>query len=411
MSKQNTTVFRQGVFDSTFPKLLLRNYRQWGDKRLAIRKKERGIWKTFTWADCFEEVKSAFQGLLALGLAPEDRVAILGDSSPEWFWSELAVQAAQGTVVALNPASSPEKIQQVLELAHPRFVIAQDQEQVDKLLETPFAQSLEKIVYWREKGLNKYDQPNLVSFRQLIEQREANLASDSKQFQENLVFGEGSEVAIILYAASESDSPIEIQATHNLLLSSAEAVLAMDGFHENHEYMSVMSPGWFFEQVIGFGICLLAGRRINFAEDVGTAQTDFREISPHVVVYPAHLWEILADSIKQNLAASGSVKRGSINGLLRLGYAVERIQAAGKNPNIVLKMLYRMADLIGFRALRDKHGLDRVKVAYSAGGTLSPETLQLFSVIGISIKQIYGSIENGIVPVDPGENRIERQYG
>ena len=135
MKKEGSSFLRQGVEDSTYPKLLLRNCQQWGDKRLALRKKEHGIWKTYTWKDCCDKVSAMFCGLLAIGLAPEDRVAIIGDSTPEWFWLQMAVQSGRGTVVAINPAASSEKIKYVIGCSNPKFAIAQDQEQVDKLLE------------------------------------------------------------------------------------------------------------------------------------------------------------------------------------------------------------------------------------------------------------------------------------
>ena len=409
MSKDNSTLLRQGIIESTFPKLFLRNYQQWGDKRLALRKKEYGIWKSYTWKDSYDKVSAILRGLLAIGMIPNDRIAIMGDSAPEWFWSQIAVQSVQGVVVSINPAASLEEIKYVTDRSKPKFAIVHDQEQVDKLLEIQDSFSFERIIYWDKRGLSHYNVPSLIDLTELVEEGISQNKENPIRLEEAVLAGKSDDVAIVTYSKSQfAESPLEIQATHDFLLTSAETALTISNSNKDCEYVSLMSPGWFFEQVIGFGTTLLTGQKLNFAENIETSQEDFRELSPHILIYPSFLWDRLAVAVRLNLANSSGLKRLFFKQLLRIGYA---INAENRRPRKLQKVPYFFADLLGFRPLRDKHGFDRVKVAYVAGKAASPESLKLFRAIGMNVQQIFGSVEDGIVFTDPGENGIDRQFG
>ncbi len=401
--------------EDTFPKLLVRNYNQWGDRSIALRKKEHGIWNEYSWKECYDNVKAIFRGLLAMGLAPGDRVAILGDSTPEWFWSEIAVQASRGAVVAVNPAASPEKIKYVIDHSHPKFVMAQDQEQVDKIFEIYENLPFERLIYWSPKGLRHYKEPELISLRELINEGLIELAKAAEMghpahFEQTLTLGNGADPAHIFYVEGSSGETEEVAGSHEFLISSAESVLALYPVGMKDEYVSLMNPGWFFEQTLGFGATLLTGQRLNFAENVETAQKDFREVSPHTVAYPSHLWNRLASNIQTNISNSSRIKRMLFKNLLPRGYATADHTLRGSTAGLHQKVLYFIANLVGFRPLRDKHGLDSIRIAYDAGGKLSQEDLRFFQAIGVDIKQLFASSTKGIVTIQPEDSIFDKQF-
>ncbi len=415
MKMKKTLAAPQREVENTFPKLLTRNYNLWGDSLVAVRRKDHGIWNEYTWKECYDNVKSIFRGLLALGMAPGDRVAILGDSTPEWMWFELAVQAGRGAVVAINPAASAEKIGHIITISQPRFVVAQDQEQVDKIYEAYNEIPFERLIYCRQKGLRHYDDPKLLSLKELINEGLIELSRSAERghpahFEQTLALGNGSDPAVILYVQGKSDEPEEVVISHEFLIFSAESVLALNPVSVSDEYVSLMNPGWFFEQALGVGATLLAGQRMNFAESVETAQKDFREISPHTLVYPSHLWHRLAGTIKSNVAASSRVKRMIVKLIFPVGYEIADHSHKGSQTKLHKKTLYFLFNLIGFRPLRDKHGLDHVQVAYSAGEPLSLEDLQFFHACGVEIKQLFASSDRGIVTLQPEESIFDQQF-
>ena len=390
--------------EDTFPKLLVRNRQRWGTKGVAVRKKEYGIWREYTWEDCYQKVKDIFLGLSSLGLQSGDRVSILGDNNPEWFWSELAIQAAGGIVLGLNPGSSSKEAATLLSHSQSRFVMAQDQEQVDKLLEIKGElPSLEKIVYWQEKGLRQYDNPSLISLAELIRLGQERQQSHPEYFEQRLSQGKGDDVAMIIFTQGNNAAPKAIPATYQFLLSSVDAALALSPVYVSDEYVSIITPGWFFEQTLGFGTSLAIGQKLNFAERADTAHMDLREISPHTIVYPSQAWGQIANAIQTNVSSGTWLKKTLYKRCLSLGYRMADLSSPNRQASPFKKLGYHIANFLVFRPLRDKHGLNRARVIYTAGGLLSPETARFFRAIGVNMVQVFGSTQSGIVSTPPGK--------
>jgi len=396
--------------EDTLPKLFLRNYRQWGRTRVAMRKKEHGVWKEHTWQDSYDRIKDIFIGLTGAGLVAGEKVAIIGDNDPEWFCSQLAIQSAGAIVVGINPGRTPDETQRAIERSQPKFVIAQDQEQVDKLLEIrDNLPSLEKIVYWNEKGLRHYENGSVVNLEDLIKDGQEAHRNRPIDFEEMVAKGHGSDIATLFCLWKNDDSPQIMTASHDFILSSVETVLAANPIDARHNYVCVMNPGWFYEQILGTGTSLLTGRKFNFAESGETSEADLREISPHSLAYPPQLWNQLALTIQNNMAEGAGLKRFMFNRCLALGcLATDRTLNGSKRGGVLINSIRSIAGFITLNPLLDKHGLDKVRVAYSGGGEVDPENLRFFHAIGVNLKHIFGSTKDGVVFIDPGEHRIEQ---
>lgn len=386
--------------DDTLPKLLLRNYRVWGKQRIALRKKRHGIWNTYTWADCYRQVDEVFGGLREMGVGPRDKIAILGDNGVVWFWSQLAVQSLGGWVIGLNPAHSAAALKPYLELSHPKLILARDQEQVDKLLEIekdiPYVQN---ILYWDEKGLRHYQNPRLLSFAEAIKKGQETRGK-GPGLEESISRTRADDTALIVYRPKADGSPEEVPAPHRFLISAADTIILQNPVGPNHEYVSLVYPGWLFEQILGYCISLITGQRLNFAEGVETAFSDFREISPHTMTYPAHLWENLAAAIEANIARSSRAERGLFQRYVALHRKLHA-STGGKRLSVREGLLALVLDFILMRCLRDKHGLNRIRIAYSAGGTPQKEAVEFLETIGINLKVIKGFVDSGITLTDP----------
>ena len=395
--------------EDTLPKLMYRNCQQWGDTRVALRKKEYGIWREYTWEDCYKKAKAISLGLMTLGLDAGNGVAVLADNSPEWFWSELGVQTARGIAAGLNPGGDAEETKGLMTLARAKFALAQDQEQVDKLLDLkqgiPF---LQKIIYWREKGLQHYPDSLLMSIAELTRLGEAQEKSRSKDFERRLHHGNGRDVAMMVFALGPKETLRIVPATHQFLIASAEAALSCNPACDTDEYFCMISPAWFFEQTLGIVVSLLTGQRLNFAEKAETALENSREISPHIVVYPPKLWEKITEAIQKNTDGSTRLKRTVFNRSLSIGYDRVDQVAKGRRASLPRRILYRVTDFATFRPLRDKHGPNRARIIYTAGRPLSPETLRFLRAVGINIQQLFGSTKEGISMAPPADDlRIE----
>lgn len=387
--------------EDTYPRLVLRNVERWGDA-VALRRKTRGVWREFTWTDCHERTRAICLGLLALGVQPGETVCILGESNPEWFWTELAVQAARGVAAGIDPAWSADRTRDAAAASQARFVFAQDQEQVDRMLEIKDALPLlQKIVFWRGKGLQDYDDPLLLSLDELMRSGQARDQGATGQFERRVEEGRPTDPGLLLFAAESKWASRVMPLTHEFLISSAATALTSNGVSSRDDYVSTVPPGCFIEQVLGFGACLLAGQKLNFAETSGTFWADSREIAPQVIVHPSPTWESLVQTIQKNMTAGNWLKRALYHRSLSLGYRRADLLGRGSSPGLGGCFINGIASALALQALRDKHGLNKVKIAYAVGSGLSADTSRYLGAMGIDLQAVFGSARDGVVPAPP----------
>ena len=151
--------------EKTLPALLIRNRTRFGRQKVAMREKEFGIWQSFTWEDYYTHVKHFALGLRALGFAKGDKLAIIGDNRPEWVWAELAAQCLGGAPLGIYQDSILTEVAYVIDHSDASFVVAEDQEQTDKILDMKDGlPKVAKVVYTDPKGMRGYDDPLLIFF-------------------------------------------------------------------------------------------------------------------------------------------------------------------------------------------------------------------------------------------------------
>jgi len=404
----------------TLPKLLKNNYLKHGDRKRAMRVKQRGIWQHYTWKDYYQKVKWLSLGLISLGMEPGDKVAILGENKPQWYWAELAVQSARGTVIGIFTDCLPAEVKFYLDNSESRFVIAHDQEQVDKFLvsyrdkegndhksiveENP---GLKKIIYWDDKGMRgfgsapigDYANPVLMSLDELMKTGRDYEKSNAQLFEENIENGKGDDIGIFLYTSGTTGLPKGAMIRQRALVDGTGAWFAVDRWQQQEQYLSFLPPAWITEQALGVGGNLLSGMEINFPEEPETVQENIREIGPDILFWGPRNWESVTRLIQAKMIDTSVLRRFMYRIFLPVGFKAAALRLAVGRPGWLWLMFYSIANFSVFRALKDKVGLLKVRCAYSAGAAISPEIFRYFQAIGVNIKQLYGSTEMGLVTI------------
>ena len=394
---------------NTFPKYLKRNYEIWGDDKVATRKKDLGIWREYTWKEYYEIVKGITLGLVSIGLQPEAKVAIIGDTEPEWYWAEIAAQAASGIPVGLYTDAQNAEVTHFINHFHCEYIFANDQEQVDKVLaiknDVP---RLKKAIYWDDKGLKHYDDPFLVSWqglRRLGDEYEKKNPGIFEKMIDDL------QKDNVCYIAPTSGTTGEYSKgaihTHETYINAFLALDKIAPLNENDRYIGILPAAVTWEQLMVLGGGLIKGVVSHFPENPETAQEDMRDISPSSMLYAGTLWDSLASLVQAKITEANFAYRFLYNLAMKIGYKRSELIRAGSLKRLSWEILYGIAYVSLLRPLRDNIGLLSAKNAFSSATLLSPESIKFFRAMGVNIRQGYGSMEMNIACSHPSIKEIK----
>jgi long-chain acyl-CoA synthetase len=382
--------------EATFPQLLRRLAEGRRASGHALREKRYGIWQTHTWEDYERRVRHFACGLASMGFERGETLAILGDNRPEWVIAELAAQSLGGRSVGLYPEGILDEVEHVLAHAQVRFVVAEDQEQVDKLVELERAGRLptvEHVIFYDPRGLERYEQPYLDEFTRVEERGAAHDARQPGWWQEQVEQGRPDDTAILCTTSGTTGKPKLAMLTHRNLLSMGASLTSGDPIVADDEFLSFLPLAWIGEQMIALACALQVGLPLNFPESAATQQADLREIGPRVMFSPPRIWESLLSQVQVRVGDAGWIKRRAFGWGLAVGRRHAAARLRGGRPSPALRALHAVADIVALRPVREQLGLTRIHRAYTGGAPLGPDVFEFFHAIGVNLKQIYGQTE------------------
>lgn len=381
-------------YPQTLPSLLVQNARRFGKDRTALREKEFGIWQSITWHEYFENVRDLGLGLLTLGFAPGETLGIIGDNRPEWMYGELAAQSVHGVPFGIFRDAILSEVAYIINHAGASFILAEDQEQVDKILDLKDQlPRLRKVIYADPKGLWDYEDELLIDL-ETVQQQGRKLHEQQPDLFERTVFSVAeSDLAMICYTSGTTGNPKGAILTHGGIVASAAALNEADPKTPDDEFLSFAPMPWIVEQTMSVFSSLYSGYTVSFPEEPETAMADLYEIAPSLIVASPRMWEGLSRQVMVKHHDASFFKRLVYEICLPIGYKWADFKFEKKRPGIGWTLLYWFAYTAIFRALRDRMGFTGVKSAMTGGAALGPDVFRFFHALGVNLKQIYGQTE------------------
>jgi long-chain acyl-CoA synthetase len=395
---------------NTFPHLLLHQAKV-RPHCPAVREKDLGIWQTWTWAQALEEVRSLACGLAAQGFRRGDRLAVVGDNRPRLYWSMMAAQALGGVPVPLYQDAVAAEMAFVLQDADIGFAVAEDQEQVDKLLENlQHCPKLERIYFDDPRGLRHYAQGQLMSLDALQALGREFAASHPGFFEAEVEKGGDADDAVILYTSGTTGSPKGVAQTHAALVQTARVLVDFDAFTDKDEVLCYLPMAWVGDFLYSYAQSLVAGFCLNCPESPDTVMTDLREIGPTYYFGPPRVYENILTQVMIRIEDAGWLKRRMFHYFMALAKRVG-MGILERKPGVSLKdrLLYALGGLLVYGPLKNVLGLSRIRVAYTGGEAIGPDLFDFYRSIGVNLKQLYGMTETCVTVSmhASGEVRLE----
>ena len=377
----------------TFPRLLFYHAQVRGQK-VAMREKDLGIWQSWTWADVAEHVSAIACGLAEMGFKRGDNLAIIGDNRPRLYMMMTAVQCLGGVPVPLYQDAVGAEMLFVLQDAGVRFALAEDQEQVDKLLEIQDQlPSLEHIVYDDPRGMRHYTQPFIHDIEELMAMGRIHNQNHPDFLRDEIEQGAADDVSVMLYTSGTTGKPKGVCQTHNAFISSARGGAEFDRLTDAEDILSYLPMAWVGDHLFSFGQALVTGFTINCPESGDTVMTDLREIGPTYYFAPPRVFENLLTQVMIRMEDASAIKQKLFHYFMHVARHHGADILDGKAVSFSNRVLYALGSLFVYGPLKNVLGMSRIRVAYTAGAAIGPDLFRFYRSIGINLKQLYGQTE------------------
>ncbi|MCK9514963.1 MAG: AMP-binding protein [Ottowia sp.] len=384
--------------------MLATNAREHGSK-VALRERDRGIWQEYTWQDYLTQVLEAAAGLETLGLQAGENMLVIGDNRPALYFAMLAAVTLRAVPTPAFSEVNPEELAGQARREGVRFAIAEDQEQVDKLMEVRAqVPALEWIIYDDPRGLAGNEPEGVMAFTEVQRRGRETLAAVPQLRDELLARPRADDTVVLLHSSGTTGVPKGIPLKHRHVLAAVRYAADAGYFGLEEVHMAYMPIAWVGDFIFTIGAALALRFNVNIPEGQETAQHDLREIAPTVYFNSPRAWSTMLTHVQVGMDESTRVKRWLYNHFMPFAIRLEHKRLQGQAPSLVERLWRGVGELLVYGPIKDQLGLARVKNPYTAGEAMGEETFVYFRALGLDLRQFYGQTENSALCAaqDPG---------
>jgi long-chain acyl-CoA synthetase len=396
----------------TVPKFLLHNAVALGS-RPAMRHKDFGIWQAWTWAQMRDEIRAFSVGLAELGLKRGDRFAIIGSNRPRLYWAMCAGQALGAVPVPVYADAVAGEMAFVLAHAEVTLAVVEDQEQVDKVIAvSERLPTLARVIYDEPRGLKNYDHSRLIAFSDVQNLGREKLASDprrSKQWEAGIAAGKSSDLAIILYTSGTTGNPKGVMLSHENAIVSSRNGNAFDRLGPDDNVIAYLPIAWVGDHILSYAQSYVGGFCVNCPETLDTVVDDRREIGTTYALAPPRVYENNLTLTMVRMADAGAFKRKIFDYFMKVARRWGEKILNGERVPLHARLLYFIGDLLVYGPLKNRFGISRLRVAYTAGEAIGPEIFRFWRGVGLNLKQLYGQTEASVYVTAQPDGEIEAE--
>lgn len=377
----------------TLPELFFHQVKVRGDE-LALRNKDFGFWQRISWNQYGVQVRTVAAGLTKFGVRPGERVAIMGDNRPEWFYCHLGIMTAGASTCGIYATSSPEEILYILSHSEARFLFLETDEHLDKTLSVLSKTQIEKIIVWDAKGLWGFKDERVMFFGDFMDEAKKHLASDPTIPEKSLNRISPEDTAMVIYTSGTTGPPKGAMISHNNIVVSVDMLTEVMEGRKDDEVISYLPLAHIYENMVSVFMAIKVGYVVNFVESFDTLFTNLREVSPTYFASVPRIWEKMASTVELRMQDSTYLKRGFYKLAMKIGKHHARLLRDNEQIGIVDQFLYKMAYWTVLQPLRRRLGFERTRLAVCAAAPASTELFEYYQALGIPLIEAYGQTES-----------------
>lgn len=394
----------------SLPHYLLRNAESFSNN-IAMRHKDLGIWKEWTWAEVCEEVQAFSIGLAELGVKAGDKVAIIGANRPKLYWSFSAIQSIGAIPVPMYADAVAEEMAFVLKHAVARYAVCQDQEQIDKVLSVQSQlPGLETLLYDEPRGLRDYNSQAIVSINDVQALGNQALARDvnrAVQWRDGIDKLVSDDLCVMLYTSGTTGQPKGVMLSHNNLILTCINANQFDNLGADEETIAYLPLAWVGDHVFSYGQSLTAGYCVCCPESLDTITADRREIAPTYFFAPPRVFESLLTTISVAMEDASRIKLAIYNHFIDVARRHGEPILNGDSVSFFDRLHYKLGEFFVYGPLKNRLGMSKVRVAYTAGEAIGPDIFKFYRSLGINLKQLYGQTEASVYITAQPDGQID----